>query len=127
MPKPTKKDFHAIGIRNPHTIASRGIEPRVYVSYYPQSTGRASQTAKWVIKGIGFDTNPAASWYDYGCKVFIPAHPLTKQNKDTWRDVALAWAAKEYGIKEWEKSPFGSYHPKGTMAAALKHDSEAST
>jgi len=27
-----------------------------------------------------------------------------------------AVAEQRYGVKEWEKSPFGSWHPLGTMA-----------
>jgi hypothetical protein len=70
MKKTTKDTLRALLIYNPHNLAERGVEPRVFVSYTPQETGRASQCAKWIIKGIGFNTNPDAAWYDYGLGKF---------------------------------------------------------
>lgn len=105
-----------MGIHNPHDLATRaGTE--FIVDYYPQDLGRGGQGAKWKVCRLGFKTDPMAPWYEHGNKAFYPHGPLNKRNKDSCRDVALAWASREYNIKEWERSPFGSYHPKGTLAA----------
>lgn len=118
--KLTKAKLHAVGIRNPHDIATKAaFAPLLYVAYSPQDLGRGGNSARWTVKGIGFDTHPKAPWYQYGCKAFYPdiSQPLNKINKDATRDKALAWASENYGVTEWERSPFGSYHPKGTLAA----------
>lgn len=115
--KLTKAKLHAMGIRNPHNIASQGPRPQVVIDYYPQDLGRGGHGAKWKVFEIGVQTDPTAPWYEHGNKAFYPRYPLNKENKDACRDAAMAWAAERYGIKEWERSPFGSYHPKGTLAS----------
>ena len=119
MRRPTKAQLHAYQIRNPHNLATAGGS-KLYVGYSPQDTGRASRCAKWIVKGIGFDTDPKAAWYNYGYKTFSPDYPLNKANKEAARDEALAWASKTFGPFEWERDPFGAYQIKGTMAKAMK-------
>lgn len=111
----TMSRLHEFGIRSPYDIATKAGQPSLFVVYHPQRS--AATPAKWVIKAIDFDTDPKAPWYNYGCKTFYPEHPLTKENKDAAGHKALAWASKQYGVGKWERSPFGSYHPKGTLAA----------
>ena len=114
----TKKDLQARRLFNPYDIAKAGPEPRVFIDYSPQDLGRAARSAKWQICGVGFQTDPEAHWQDYGNKTFPCWSPM--KEKLSQGVAARKWAGEKYGVEEWERSPYGSYHPLGTMAEAIR-------
>ena len=93
------------GIYNPWGLAELQDEPRVYVDYVPQGDGRSLQSAGWRTYRVGQNTAQA----------FICYRP--REDKERQRLAAIAWATERYEVAEWERSPFGSWHPKGTLAA----------
>ena len=97
----TKAQLAVHHIYNPYTLAETQEEPRVWVGYcpYPYSG--------WGVFRVGYRTG------DYSNKTFRCSTQLEKELR---RKQAIAWATERSGIDEWEKSPFGSWHPKGTMA-----------
>lgn len=118
MKRLTKESWRALRIFNPHELCERGGSA-VYVSYRARVTGRGAQTAAWqVIRPDGAPTDPSAAWYNYGHKTFLVMHPADKEAK---RLEAIGWASFVYDIKgEWERDPWGDWHPEGTLEAAAK-------
>ena len=119
MKKPTKASLRALGILNEHILARRGPEPQVYVAYRAQDRGRVYQSAAWQVIQVGFksDHDPKAFWRDQGHKTFNVYDYETE--KMTQFAAAQAWASDRYHIPVWERSPWGSYHPAGTIAYAV--------
>jgi len=103
-------------VYNPHDLARLGGEPPVYVDYHGAETGRAYRSAKWVVIHIREKTDPSGHWMDNGSKVF---NVYRKEEKEQQLKAALEFG-KKYGVVEWERSPFGSFHPKGTMECAAQ-------
>ena len=114
----TKAQLNAMGVFNPHGLAKHCGGLTVYVEYSPQDLGRIAHFAKWQVIRIGYKTDPDGHWSDNGHKTFTAYNP--REEKEKQLQAALAWASERYGITEWERSPFGSYHPKGTGAAIAK-------
>ena len=114
----TKDTLHRLDLINPYDVARAGPKPRVFIDYRPQDLSRAGHPARWQVCGIGFKTDPDGHWEDYGHKTFNCFRP--SKDKEFMRLEAVAWASEKYGVEEWEKSPYGSYHPLGTMAAAIR-------
>jgi hypothetical protein len=110
--KVTKDILKAAGLHNSHTICQRGGS--IYVTFFPASLG---MSAKWqVIKPNG-KTDPNAHWSDYGNKTF---DVYGRPDKEAKRLEAIQWASFVYNTgDEWERDPFGGYHPKGTIERAL--------
>ena len=100
-------------IFNPRDIATQQNGHKIFVVYSPQVVGRAYRSAKWSVASVTEQTDPNAHWTEHGTKTFHCWHPM--EDKEKQRLEALAWATERYGIIEWERSPFGSYHPKGTL------------
>ena len=100
-------------IFNPYGIAEQQDGHKVYIDYSPQTSGLAGLNARWSVVAVTAKTDPHGHWRDDGTKVFPCWHPL--EDKEEHRLEAIAWATERYGITEWERSPFGSYHPKGTL------------
>lgn len=115
----TKAKLREFDIVNQHNLASCDGGLHVWVGYSPADTGRAYRSAKWQVCRVGFKTDASASawWGDNGNKTF---NVYRREEKESQRLAAIEWATKRYGIEEWEKSPFGSYHPKGTLAKVTK-------
>ena len=80
------------------------------------SRERGGHSPWWAVKRIGFITNKNAAWYEDGSKTFAY---YNRDGKEDARLAALAWASERYGIKEWERDPWGGYHPIGAIEAAL--------
>jgi hypothetical protein len=99
-------------IHNPHNLAT-ATHTQIVVAYVPADTGRGGQAAHWTVYSPYFETDPNAAWYNHGCKTFMV---WGRHDKEAMRLEALSWATAQYGITEWERSPFGSYHQKGTLA-----------
>ena len=111
--KLTKAQWAELGVRNSHEVASRGTKR--YVSYRPAEYGRASNSAAWQVVHIGYLTDPKGHWRDNGHKTFTV---YRREEKEAKLKEAIAWASKRYGIKEWERDPWGDWHPAGTLVMA---------
>lgn len=109
--KLTKQWLREHGIYNSHDIAKRAGS-RLYIDYYPQQLGRAYQSAKWQVIGMGFSTDPNAHWADYGNKTF---DVFKREDKVSQLESAMSWCKDKFGITEWERDPFGGYQIKGTL------------
>ena len=114
----TRETLRLLRLITPRDIARAGPEPRIFIDYMPQDLTRGGHNAKWQVYGVGFKTDPEGHWDDYGNKTFDCWRPSV--DKEPQRLAAIAWATKQYGVKEWERSLYGSYHPAGTVAAALR-------
>lgn len=101
-----------VPIVNTHIQVSRaGIKPLVsiVVSYGTQKR----YVDGWSAYGIGFQTDPKAPWYQYGCKWFssvVRSGTFHERQKAALLE-AIAWTSKKYGHKEWTKNKFGAYVP----------------
>ena len=116
MKRPTKNSLREIGIMNPYNLAELGPKPQVYVDYRPAERGHWEQWAAWQVVHVGFQSDPNGFWRDTGHKTFEAAR---RAESALQLAAAQAWAAERYHIAAWERSPFGSYHPAGTIAAAV--------
>ena len=121
MKKWTKKELSAAGIHNGHEIAARGPEPQVFIDYTPEQ-GRLGGGQVWRVYRVGYKTAPEEPWYNYGNKTFM----VFRVTKGEALEAAKAWVAERYGIQEWERSPFGSWHPMGTLDELRKQEQAAS-
>ena len=100
--KITKAQLLDRKIYNPYNIASAGPEPKVFIDYNP--LGDSWNIKGWEVCCMGSPTSYFSCW-------------RPREDKEPQRLAALAWATERYGIQEWERSPFGSYHPKGWLQA----------
>jgi len=103
----TKAQLLALSI-NAYDLASLQDEPKVYIAYYSPMSGFAARYAQWVVHRIRYRTGGSL-----GDKYF-PVPSISK-DKERKRLEAITWASQKYRISEWEKSPLGTYHPKGTL------------
>ena len=102
----TIKQLRDRKIYNEWHLAALQDSPRVYLEYYPATDGHLAQYACWPFRE-----------YKGGEITGAVLNQPSKQ-KQHHRLALLEWALKEYDISEWERSPFGSYHPVGTLAKA---------
>lgn len=114
--KLTKNILRENRIHNPYNIAKRA-NSKLFIDYSPQQLGRAYHNAKWQVVGINFHTDLNAHWADYSNKTF---DIYRREDKQPQLDLAMAWCKEQYGIEEWEKDVFGSYHPKGTLEIIIR-------
>lgn len=119
MKQLTKKRWRELNVFNPHNLAAMGGKPmkRVVVYYRPQMTGRGYRSAAWQVMSLDIKTDPKGHWMDNGHKTFGVFRP---EEKEPQLKAALAFAREEFGVEEWERSPWGSYHPMGTMENAAR-------
>lgn len=96
-----------IGVFNAHGFAGHG---NPFITYCPSTTGLGSRYAQWAVIRPGYKTDPDGHWMDYGNKVFPVACTAAKELQ---LDAAKEWAAARYGIKEWAKTPYGSWMDAG--------------
>ena len=96
---------------NPHNLCTT-TKTLLYIGYTPADTGRAGHSQEWTVVSPTKPTDPDGPWYNYGQKTFLV---WNRADKPVKLREAMDWVEKQYGIIDWEKSPFGSYHPKGTM------------
>ena len=73
----------------------------------------------------GFQTDPQGHWLDGHDKTFsVPG----RKYKEPMRLEAIAWAAARYKIEgEWERDPWGDYHPAGALQAAQESAASAAS
>lgn len=94
--------LRGIDIYNPWSFAEHG---QPFISYHAQTNRRSCLLSKWVVSRRGFKTDPSGPWYDHGDKSFVAC----RADKEDRLNEAKAWASERYGIKEWAKTPFGSW------------------
>jgi len=113
MSKTTEEFREHLFLHNASNYASAaGL--KVHVDYRPTITGRGYTSARWQVVGIGFQTDPGGHFQDNGQKTFSI---MGRDQKQARLQEALDWASERYGISSWERSPYGSYVPTGTVAA----------
>jgi hypothetical protein len=91
-----------VGIHNAHNFAGKG---NVFIAYQPYDSIRRLVSG-WKIARPGFQIDPETARYDHGCKTFVV---FGRADKDEKFEEAKAWASAKYGIKEWARTPFGSW------------------
>ena len=112
--------FRTIRIFNEYNFA----DDQPYVSYTPNGDSRSMQVSQWsIIKGEErTDDNLSAPWYDYGRKTFVV---MGREDKATKLEAAKAYASEKYGIKEWAKTPYGSWMDAEFVKARTKELKQA--
>ena len=93
--------LRARGIYNDHSLLVKfGTKGKdVALDYHaPSHAEPASGTKAY---SPSHKTDPKASWYNHGCKMFIGYKAETLP-------LAQAWATKRYRIREWSPSPFSA-------------------
>lgn len=111
----TKEGWRALRVFNSAELCRRGGRG-VYVSYCPAQAGREARFAYWCVLSPGSKTDPGGHWSDGYNKTFTVR---ARDEKEAKRLEAIAWAAEVYKIEgEWERDPWGDYHPAGTLEAA---------
>lgn len=101
------------GIFNAWGFAGHG---NPYICYTPTDYGRGGQTAHFSVVRPGFQTDTNAHWQDYGCKTI---NAYGKERKRQAFEEIKKWASKQYGIKEWARTPFGSWMDAGFVKRRL--------
>ena len=119
----TKDYLRSLAIYNSHNLTTTADKNGVYIAYRTQGLGRATTFAAWQVIHIGFKNDQDGHWRDDGRKTFMAYHP--KEEKAPKLQEALAWAQEHDGITEWERDPWGNYHPVGTMQTAVAAKQEA--
>lgn len=115
MKRLSKNKLREMGIYNSHDIA-RISEQKLFIAYFFSNYGKVSICAKWQVYGMGFKTDPKAAWDDYEQKTF---NVQRREDNSPQLVEAIKWCAKNYGITEWEKDPFGDYQVKGAIELAI--------
>lgn len=121
----TKATLRGVGIYNGYDVARFGTSPHVYIRYSAQQMGRAYQPWYWAISVPGKRTDPSKSqWREGGDLAFGGWHYCTysahKENSDHALGDAKSRAAEMFGVMNWERSPFGDWHPVGAVRAAYE-------
>ena len=116
MKRPTKAMLRAAGLFNEHLVAKDGPEPQVMI-WYLGHEGRSWADPGWRVSRVGYKTDPGGPFPNQGDKVF---YVFNRTQKLPQLAAAQAWAGERYGVTAWERSTYGSYHPAGTIAAAMR-------
>jgi hypothetical protein len=115
--KLTKAKFRLVGIYNSFLVSTvKDTENgNPYVAYSTPTTGLGSRSGRWTINRPGYKTDSKEGhWTDNYNKTFSC---FGREDKELRRIEAIAWASQRYGISnsDWEKDPFGAYHPKEVL------------
>lgn len=99
-------DHYAMrGVVNCWDFAGHG---NVYFQFTALDPGRGGRSAHWTVVRPGFKTDPKAHFLDYGNKTFYGRKAQVEVLES-----AKAWASASYGIKEWARTPLGSWMEAG--------------
>jgi hypothetical protein len=111
----TKEGWRALRVFNSRGLCVRGGKG-VFVAYVGPDCGRGGHGAYWQVIKPGFKTDPDGPWYCHGHKTFSL---WKREEKEAKRLEAIAWASFVFKVEgEWERDPWGDYHPAGTLEAA---------
>jgi len=108
----SKQALKNVKIYNGHDLCRLG-GGKIFLSYYTGNQAACS-VSHWSVVGIGFNTDPKAQWADYGCKTF------SGNMKSPALDEAKAFASEKYGIRAWDRDPFGNWQDRKVMAQVIK-------
>jgi hypothetical protein len=80
--------------------------------------GRGGHGAYWQVCKGNEPTDPQAAWFYYARKTltvfdFLRQTANRAKAKDAALEAAKAWASEKYGIKEWARTPYGSWMDAG--------------
>lgn len=106
--KLTKDQWRERGIFNPYEITAAGGKPLIWIEHSASKGG-------WMVHGVGFKTDPTSHWTNDGSKWFS-AH--RKDDKERMLLVAKDWCKAKFGVCDWERSVFQSWHPRGAIEKA---------
>lgn len=120
MSKLTER-YRAFGIHNEHGFAGNNV----FLSYTPNGYGRGGHGSRWqVIKGDE-QTEPTEPWYNYGKKTFTVSshsHGTTHaEGKQKALEAAQVWASEKYKIKQWARTPYGSWMDAGFVKKRIAY------
>lgn len=124
MPKITRATLRERGICNDSDIA-RYAGNRVYLYYHPYVRESLAPPGVFAC-GIGFNVDSNAWSVDNGNKWFgLESGAIHAKRVAKTLLVAQGWvSAPERGYvppnTEWERSPFGGWHPAGTVKRAYE-------
>jgi len=111
MSKVTDQFREHLWVMNDVEYLRRAGTGRVFVNYLPGGDALTG-VPSWVVKGVGFDTDPESN-SGYGSRHFaVPSRDMRAEVLER----ALAWAGARFDVTAWEKSPFGAWVPAGTLA-----------
>jgi len=111
---PSKNKMRELGFFNGHGIAEM-TSLKLWIGFRPQDLGRGGHGAAYRVHRNGFNTYPKAAWYDYGSKTFN----VFMESKEKTLQLALDWADKKYGKREWVRDPFGNYQDVTAWEAVM--------
>jgi hypothetical protein len=115
MKRLTKDGWRALGVHNSRMLCQRGGKG-LFVAYTGPDYGRGARSAYWQVIKPGDKTDAGGRWYNHGHKTF---NVRGREEKEARRLEAIAWASSVYNITgEWERDPWGGYHPEGALEAA---------
>jgi hypothetical protein len=104
-----KDHYRTLNVINEWDFANLNL----FLSYTPEDYGRGSHGARWQVVKARESTDPTAPWYNYGKKTFNvfsyttgDSHANAKQRA---LEAAKLWASAKYKIKEWARTPYGSW------------------
>ena len=94
-----------LNIYNSYSYAGKG---NVFINYTGKGDYRSYQSPQFQIIRPGYQTDPDSPWYNNGNKTFL----VFGKTKPETLEEAKKWASERYEIKEWEKTPYGSWMDK---------------
>jgi hypothetical protein len=119
MSKVTDASKDLLKVFNDHQLAvtfgRTGGDAETQTPYidYRAAASRSAVGSGWLVYRPGKTTDPKAHWADYGNKSF----PNWTMSRAEALDAAKAWAGERYGVTEWQRSPFGGWHPAHVIEA----------
>ncbi len=121
MAKLTKSRLGQLRIVNNHDFAENDQPVITYIS----DVGRGGRGRGWEVWMRNRRIDAKGAWYDNGAMTFRGA------SKAEQFELAKAWATERYGVKEWARTPFGSWMDaefvKKRMAALAELDTSSRT
>ena len=105
----TRAELKAAGIHNSWAIAE-GSGSFLYIGYTPSSRESSPQ---WQVVNTRDKTDPGGHWQNRGHKTFAV---MGRAQKQPQLQAAFDWCKARWSIFDWERDPWGSYHPAGTLA-----------
>lgn len=97
------EQLSGIRVFNPYEFAGDDA----YLEYFPNDNSRGGRSARWCVYRKG---DAPESWRSSAVKEFViwgaGTHAEVKAQK---LEEAKAWASERYGIKEWARTPFGTW------------------
>lgn len=96
------EQLRSLHIVNAWDFAGHG---NVYIEFCAAIRGRWAMPAKWIVRRPGHDTYAGGPWYDFGNKALRCSRITRREALEEIKQ----WAGEKYGIKEWARTPYGSW------------------